>query len=44
MSGRIGVTRGSGNVFAGPRFRNPEEAPAEAELVRQISKTIERRG
>jgi predicted XRE-type DNA-binding protein len=38
------VTRGSGNVFADLKVRNPEEHALKAELVRQIAAMIAKEG
>ena len=44
MSGKRRATASSGNVFKDLGLPNPEELLAKAELVRQISEIIERRG
>ena len=43
MSKESEVQSSSGNVFADLGFQNPEELLIKAELVRQISNTINRR-
>lgn len=44
MTGKPGVTKGSGNVFADLGLAEPETALAKAELARRINAIIRERG